>query len=236
MIDDARLVATLTVGELRELVRAEMRDAIADRPPTSTLLDRAALARALDLSLPSIDRLRKRGLPHVRLGDVDRFEFERVLDWLRGGGGGGQAIVMQQELEAHQATRPCKRDTCARRDQRRGSDTMKYHTTFEVKAHEEGVPPEDLTRLALPPTTATLHGACTALVIGSLLYPEDGSYSSLFLSLDGRTGKELEDAELWKAWLMLARQLSESKTLHESKRELCERVFEAVASAMRERG
>ncbi len=48
------------------------------------LLDRAALARALGVSLGSLDRLRKRAsFPELRLGDSARFELEAVIDWIR---------------------------------------------------------------------------------------------------------------------------------------------------------
>lgn len=96
MSDDDRLVVTLTLTELRALVRAEVRDAIADRSPAPPpLLDRAGLARALGKSLPSIDRLRKAGLPCVKVGDVDRFELDRVLEWLRGRGERGRLALVR---------------------------------------------------------------------------------------------------------------------------------------------
>ena len=51
------------------------------RPPA--LLDRVGLARAIDKSPASVDRLCREGMPYLRVGDVKRFELENVLVWLR---------------------------------------------------------------------------------------------------------------------------------------------------------
>lgn len=72
-----------------------------------------------------------------------------------------------------------------------------------------------------------------ALLYFSLLYPEDGSFSLLFNSIDGRTGKELDSNELFKVWSMLGHSLSNSKTLSEGKRELCKSVHEIISAPMR---
>ncbi len=101
---------------------------------------------------------------------------------------------------------------------------MKYHITYHVDAHAEGLAANDVPKD---------RGACTAVVIGSLLYPPDGSYSAAFFTRDGRTDSELDDAELWKAWMMLSRRLADSDTLSEPKKALCRDVFETIASAMR---
>lgn len=102
---------------------------------------------------------------------------------------------------------------------------MNYHLTYEMKAHPEG-----LTRDQVPKD----RGACTAAFLLSLLYPEDGSYSVAAVSFDGRTGAPLEneDAELWKAWVMLAHRLAQSETLSPNKRELCREVFKVVTNAV----
>jgi hypothetical protein len=77
--------------DLRAIVRDEVREALtealADRAsskPAPTLLDRAGLANALGCSLPHVDKLRRQGMPCIRLGDVPRFELARCLEWLRG--------------------------------------------------------------------------------------------------------------------------------------------------------
>jgi hypothetical protein len=76
-------------------------------------------------------------------------------------------------------------------------------------------------------------GASDAVVILSMIYPEDGSFSLAIDSLDGRTGDEVTDNELWKVWTMMASRLAESKTLSESKRSLAQELFACVATAIR---
>lgn len=91
---DDSMVVTLTVTELRELVRSEVDSALAEalagarKPPA--LLSRAALADALGISLPTVDRMRReQGFPKVRVGDVHKFELAAVLAWLRRRGDAG---------------------------------------------------------------------------------------------------------------------------------------------------
>ena len=47
-------------------------------------MDRRALAAFLGCSLDTVDKRRTEGLPRIRVGDCDRFERARVLEWLRG--------------------------------------------------------------------------------------------------------------------------------------------------------
>lgn len=100
---------------------------------------------------------------------------------------------------------------------------MKYHVTYTVDSHPEG-----LERAELPEN----RGACTAILLGSLLYPDDGSYGAAFVSLDGRTGESLGSAEVWKAWSMLTKHLADDPNLSGAKRELCSIVFETICAAI----
>jgi len=61
---------------------ARVRAALAPEHPPA-LLDRAGLARELATSPGTVDRLRREGLPEVRVGDQPRFELAAVLAWLR---------------------------------------------------------------------------------------------------------------------------------------------------------
>ncbi|HTV24301.1 MAG TPA: hypothetical protein VMG12_36665 [Polyangiaceae bacterium] len=68
-------VVVLTADQLRQIVRdaiVEAFEAQKEDPPAQ-LLDRSGIARVLGLSTASIDKLRKRGLPSIRVGDVPRF-------------------------------------------------------------------------------------------------------------------------------------------------------------------
>ena len=74
---------TLTVGELGLLVREAVGVATEKVAPAPRLLDREALSLALSCSGSMVDKLRRGGMPFVRLGDSPRFELERCLEWLR---------------------------------------------------------------------------------------------------------------------------------------------------------
>ena len=101
---------------------------------------------------------------------------------------------------------------------------MKYHLTYKVEAHPDGIDKKDV--------DPKERGGCTAIVVGSLLYPPDGSFSSAFVSLDGRTGKPLPDDELFKVWTMLAARLKDSKELGPGKRGVAAQAFETVRKAI----
>lgn len=51
-------------------------------------------------------------------------------------------------------------------------------------------------------------GLSDALVLFSLIYPGTGEFSQMFVSKDGRTGKNLADKELFKVWVLLGKTLS----------------------------
>lgn len=72
-------------------------------------------------------------------------------------------------------------------------------------------------------------GSCDAAVLLSILFPEDGSYSMLLRSLDGRSGEPLSDAEVFKAWWMLAKRLGDSTTLEPRRAVLAKATFEMIA-------
>ena len=73
------------------------------------------------------------------------------------------------------------------------------------------------------------EGACDAVLFASILYPDDGSYSTLFLTVDGRTNETLPDNEIFKVWLMLGKKLMDNKELKGWKAELVEGVHEAAS-------
>ena len=47
-------------------------------------------------------------------------------------------------------------------------------------------------------------GLTHALLLVSCLFPPDGSYSQLLLSLDGRTNDDMTTHDIFKAWILLA--------------------------------
>lgn len=69
--------------ELAPRARTLLGAPLASPEPAPALLDRGGLAQALGCSLHHIDVLRREGCPRVHLGDAERFERARVLEWLR---------------------------------------------------------------------------------------------------------------------------------------------------------
>lgn len=99
----------------------------------------------------------------------------------------------------------------------------KYHVVYNITPHKEGITADEVPEGL---------GACTALLIGSIIYREDGSYSTVFYGMDGRTAEDLDADEMWKAWVMLSKTLAENNKLSPNKRMLCRKVFETVREAL----
>jgi hypothetical protein len=97
----------------------------------------------------------------------------------------------------------------------------KYKLTYgPIKTHPEGLEKEAAQKLVEPD-----GGACDAILISSLMYPKDGSFSCMFLGIDGRTDKPLQHIEWFKVWVLLANLLSESDTLDTGRKDICGEVF-----------
>lgn len=80
-------------------------------------------------------------------------------------------------------------------------------------------------------------GAADALVIGSLIFPEEGGVSYQMATIDGRGPGPVGSDDVFKTWVFMAHELSQREDLSENKRELCEHVFRAVQDAiLRARG
>jgi hypothetical protein len=79
-------------------------------------------------------------------------------------------------------------------------------------------------------------GGCDALVLISMLFPEDGSYSQQVVSFDGRAGGDpISDSDLWKVWAMIAAQLAQNESFkaeHVAKHGLVEAVHESIRIAI----
>lgn len=96
----------------------------------------------------------------------------------------------------------------------------KYHLKYQLEPSSEG--------FSLEQIKADKAGGCDAVVFGSIVYGEDGASSTAFLGLDGRTGKPMPDIDLFKAWVCLADQLSESEELPEGYKNFAGSVFQTV--------
>lgn len=80
----------LTPAQLQELVKQAVGEVLAEHqqdtaPPA--LVDRQGLARALGVSPGTVDKMRQRGCPEVRIGECPRFEVGAVVAWLKQRGG-----------------------------------------------------------------------------------------------------------------------------------------------------
>ena len=102
--------------------------------------------------------------------------------------------------------------------------SYRYHLTYEIRPHPAGVDRGDIPEHC---------GASDALFVASILYPPDGSLSVMTSGLDGRTGEDLADLEVFKVFTLLAKRLAESETLTDEKREFAETIWRAVSAAIR---
>lgn len=102
--------------------------------------------------------------------------------------------------------------------------TEKYHLTYEMKPHPEGIDREKV---------PDGHGASDAVIVLSIIYPSDGSYSFNAFSFDGRTQGSKEGAmklspkELFKAWLMFAGVLKDYEGLDAHRQQFCRAAWDA---------
>lgn len=98
-----------------------------------------------------------------------------------------------------------------------------YKILYKLEHNEKGVPGSEVPEGM---------GATDALFAASILYPPDGSLSVMFFSKDGRTGKELEDIEWFKVWILLANRLAKSKTLDPVRKEIAKTAWDIVCQTI----
>lgn len=104
----------------------------------------------------------------------------------------------------------------------------KYKLVYKTERHPEGLTKE---QLQARPDGKEIS-ACDASLIASIIYPEDGSLSILFIGEDGRTNTELADHEWFKVWILLAKRLGDSQTLDPGKKEIAAFTFESWCKLM----
>jgi hypothetical protein len=102
-----------------------------------------------------------------------------------------------------------------------------YPITYAITHHPKGEKKPKIEGIAR-------ESAAHALLIGSVLYPPDGSLLVSFGSIDGRRadGGELEEHEWFKIWVLLARRLGKSKTLDPTRRDYAKKVFEVFMQSI----
>lgn len=84
----AQVFVSMSVEQLtdiiREAVEATCEKAGVGGSNVPSLLDRNGIAGALGCSAPTVDRLRREGMPCIRIGESPRFDLGDCLAWLRG--------------------------------------------------------------------------------------------------------------------------------------------------------
>lgn len=106
------------------------------------------------------------------------------------------------------------------------SNKHTYKLVYLLEPNTEGKTEKELNADPRP------IGACDAIIVHSILFQEDGSRSELIISMDGETGDELSDNELFKSWTMLTARLAESNTLQIGKKSFCKTVFNSIKETM----
>ncbi len=101
----------------------------------------------------------------------------------------------------------------------------KYKIKYDIKHEVGNFSKEDIKESG--------SGGTDAFVLFSIIYPEDGSYSQTYISLDGMTGEALDRNELWKLWSTLSALLAKSEELPEWKRFISETAFEMVRDVIK---
>ena len=79
------VIVSLSVDELRALVRDAVREILDERVPekhASPLVDRHELARLLGVSAATVSRMTAEGMPHVFAGASPRYSTDDVRIWL----------------------------------------------------------------------------------------------------------------------------------------------------------
>lgn len=99
-----------------------------------------------------------------------------------------------------------------------------YYLTYKVTAHPSGITKEQV---------PDGEGACHSIIVHSMLYQPDGSFSLLTVGTDGRNDRDVEPNEMFKVWTLMASELADYDQLSPNKREFCKVVFESIADAIK---
>ena len=81
----------------------------------------------------------------------------------------------------------------------------------------------------IPDTT----GFCDALILHSILLPDDGSRSELIYGYNGKDSQDISDSEKFKSLIGMAYNLKDSVELGEWQRNLCNRIFEHACKVVK---
>lgn len=77
------------------------------------------------------------------------------------------------------------------------------------------------------------NGLTDAIVILSILFPSDGSYSLMPITLDGRNGKQLPRHEQFKAWALWGARIAEIFPQEDARHKTAKAGVELLRAAIR---
>lgn len=109
------------------------------------------------------------------------------------------------------------------------SSSRTYPITYELTQQDPPLTKEEVRELGRN------VGAADALIVLSIIFPEDGSYSMQPASIDGRTGSGLSAKEIFKAWLMLTAWIGQLPDLDDLRREMAKHTFETISEVIMRR-
>lgn len=101
-----------------------------------------------------------------------------------------------------------------------------YRITWDTVRHEPPLTRAEVDRRG--------RGACDDLVLISIIERENGWRSYASVSLSGKTGGPLPAKDVYKAWLMLAKDIAEDGKQSPVAREIAHHAFEEGAEVVRE--
>lgn len=83
--NDTGGMVLIGAAQLADIVRTAVAEALESQGPAGgrKLLSRVELARALSCSPTQVDKQRRAGLPHLRVGDSPRYDLDECIAWLR---------------------------------------------------------------------------------------------------------------------------------------------------------
>lgn len=79
-------------------------------------------------------------------------------------------------------------------------------------------------------------GLCDAMIVISMLFNDDGSYSQCEMTADGRTGKQLSTIDIFRAWSMLGMGLSEDESFTGWQKHITQLHADTMRMALKEIG
>ena len=98
------------------------------------------------------------------------------------------------------------------------STPRKFHLAYNIKYDNVPFSPEDF------PT----HGVADCLLVMALIKKLEGSTAEdeyCFAAMDGTTGELMDPADVWGAWVVLARMLLPRLTKEDARKAICEKVL-----------